>query len=99
MRRAGFIAMCVALVGVLPASGQEERGRGPEQGARDAVWKLSDLMSTRVTVERGRSLGKVVDLVINEGGCVDYLIVSYEDDLLPVPWGVVTYHPAERVVL
>jgi len=56
-------------------------------------------MGAKVTMERGESsFGKVTDIVLSEGGCVEYLIISYEDELVPVPWGVVKYDVGERTV-
>jgi len=99
MRRALTTSVCLALLGVLPAYGQEERDRVTEKEGRPEVRRVSQLMGARVTIERGEAFGKVTDIVLSEGGCVEYLIVSYEDELVPVPWGVVTYNTGERTLL
>jgi sporulation protein YlmC with PRC-barrel domain len=95
MRRALIAGLSLALLGALPAYGQE---RVIEKETRTQVRKVSTLMGARVTIERGDSFGKVTDIVLNEDGCVEYLIVGYEDQLVPVPWGAVTYNVDERTV-
>lgn len=95
MRRGLIAGLTVALLGALPAYGQE---RVIEKETRTQVRKVSTLMGARVTIERGDSFGKVTDIVLNEDGCVEYLIVSYEDELVPVPWGAVNYNVDERIV-
>jgi len=99
MRRTLTTGLCLALLGALPAYGQEQRETTTVRETRTEVRKVSTLMGAKVTLERGEStFGKVTDIVINESGCIDYLIVSYEDELVAVPWGVVTYNVGERVV-
>jgi sporulation protein YlmC with PRC-barrel domain len=99
MRRTLTTGLCLALLGALPAYGQEQRETTTVRETRTEVRKVSTLMGAKVTLERGESsFGKVTDIVINESGCVDYLIVSYEDELVAVPWGAVTYNVGERVV-
>jgi len=69
-----------------------------DEGVR--VRKATAIIGSSVTVERGEArLGKVVDLVLNEGGCVDFLIVDCGDGLVAVPWGVVTYTVERRTVV
>jgi hypothetical protein len=94
---------CVALLAALPAYGQvRERVREDVRvrpGASTVkVRKVTDIIGNRVTVRDADALGKVVDIVISEDGCIDYLIVRYEEDFIAVPWGVVTYDVGERII-
>jgi hypothetical protein len=36
------------------------------------------------------TVGKVTEVVINDQGCIEYLIVEYGDGFVPVPWAVTT---------
>jgi len=64
------------------------------------VRKVTAIIGAGVTVEKGDlKLGKVVDLVLSEGGCVDFLIVDSEEGLVAVPWGGVTYNAERRGVV
>src|SRR5687768_1700712 len=97
MRRLLSAATCLALAGVLPAYAQDDV-RVRERETTTEVRRVSVLIGSKVTVEREDSFGKVVDVVINEHGCIDYVIVSYDEDLVAVPWGVVNFEAREKVV-
>jgi PRC-barrel domain len=36
------------------------------------------------------TLGKVTEIVINDQGCIEYLIVEYGEGFVPIPWAVTT---------
>jgi hypothetical protein len=55
-------------------------------------------MEANVVLSDQSKIGKVVDVVLDDGGCVDYLVVSYEDRYVMVPWGVATVNFEERAV-
>ena len=88
------------LAGVLPALAQERiREEGRERALGGEMRRASAIMGARVVVQEGEPLGEVVDLVINEGGCIDFLIVRHEDGYIPVPWSVTTFNVQRRSVL
>jgi hypothetical protein len=39
-------------------------------------------------LQGGTAYGKVQDFVIGDGGCIQYAVVSYNNGLVPIPWGV-----------
>lgn len=100
MRRAFVASVCVLLAGVLPALAQErireERREGPDHGE---MRRASAIMGSRVVVQEGEPLGEVVDMVINERGCIDFLIVRQEDQYIPIPWSVTTFNVQRRSVV
>jgi hypothetical protein len=56
------------------------------------------IIGSSVTIQSGdATLGKVVDLVINENGCVEFLVVTCEDDYIAVPWMATTYTIEKRI--
>jgi hypothetical protein len=61
------------------------------------VRKITAIMGSEVRL-RAAALGKVTDIVINENGCVDFLIVRDEEEYVAVPWGVVRYEAGERTI-
>src|SRR5262249_24855713 len=97
MRRVLTTGLCLAMLGAMPAYGQQERVT--ERETRTEVRKVSTLMGAKITLERGESFGKITDIVISESGCIDYLIVSYEEEPVAVPWGAVTYNVSESAVI
>jgi hypothetical protein len=50
------------------------------------VRRVTALMGGEVRLRSG-ILGKVADIVIDEDGCIDYLIVRDGEELVAVPWG------------
>jgi PRC-barrel domain len=42
------------------------------------------------------TLGKVTEIVINDQGCIEYLIVEYGEGLVPIPWVVTTVNFERR---
>jgi len=89
MRKALTATLALLLLTAHQAAGQG-RGRVESTTPTVKVRRVSAIIGTQVTVQGG-AIGKVVDLVLNEDGCADYLIVRYGSDYLPVPWGVITY--------
>jgi hypothetical protein len=63
------------------------------------IIRSSLVMGAPVTLHGGASLGTVQEFVIGEGGCVDYMIVSYDNRLVPVPWSVATFQAEDRVIM
>ena len=99
MRRAFVAGGFLLLAGVLPALAQE-RIREERPATTDGeIRKASVLMGSKVVVRDGASLGEVVDLVINDSGCIDFLIVRYEEDYMVVPWSVTSFNVQRRSVV
>jgi len=87
-------SVCVLLLGSSMAVADDR----PSEGGR--VRKVTAIIGSSVTVQRGEMrLGKVTDLVINEGGCIDYLVVDSDDGFVVVPWGVVDYNVERRTIV
>src|SRR5262249_11907515 len=99
MRRAFVAGVGLLLAGALPALAQERIREERATTTSGEIRKVSVLMGSKVAVRDGAALGEVVDLVINEDGCVDFLIVRYEEDYMAVPWSVTTFNMQRRSVV
>jgi hypothetical protein len=95
-RAAAWLACCLAFVATGNAPGQEVRRERVERTGH--FLKLSAVMEARVILSDDARIGKIVDVVLNDSGCVEYVVVSEEDKYVLVPWGVVTVNFEERVV-
>jgi hypothetical protein len=62
------------------------------------VRRASTLIGSAVELQAGGSLGKIEDLIINDEGCIEFMIVVFEDKLIAVPFGVSRVDFARRVV-
>jgi len=102
---------CMVLGGPQPAFCQqrnEARGGGAGLGAKQGteaprsstdILRSSVMIGSTVNFQGGSSLGKVTDFVINDGGCVQYVVVSYQNRFVPVPWMATTYNSADRTLM
>jgi PRC-barrel domain len=77
---------------------QVERRRS-EVGRTTTVRRSSIVIGATVSGRGDFSIGKVEDLVINEDGCIDYLVVASEDKFVLVPWGSATVDFERRTVV
>jgi hypothetical protein len=62
------------------------------------VRRGSVVMNANVVVEGGASVGKITDFVISEGGCIEYVVVDYDNKYVLVPYQVVRVDGERRVV-
>ena len=85
-------ACCASLALAQPATGpnpfiHHDRQLPPDyHGGRDGVFARDGIV------------GKVVDVVFNDGGCIDYVLVQDAEGFIPVPWSVVTVNYDQKVV-
>jgi len=91
------LAGCVVLAGTSLAPAQEEvrtqretRVRETRTAPSTGVRRISTLMDARVALRGADDVGKVTDFILNDHGCVDYLVVSYQDHYVLVPWSAAT---------
>jgi PRC-barrel domain len=87
MRGAGL--SCWLLFAAMPAVHAQDRVQvEPREkvAARAGTRRITEVIGARVTIQNNLSVGKVEDLVINENGCIDYLVVLNEDKYVLVPW-------------
>lgn len=50
------------------------------------AYRVKDLLGTKVSLKGNLSIGTVDDVVITDGGAVEYLIVANDGKLVTVPW-------------
>lgn len=55
------------------------------------VHKGTVFMGANVVLQEGPAIGRVEDFVFTDGGCIDYVIVSYDSKYVAVPWTVATW--------
>jgi hypothetical protein len=94
----GGIALCFLLAGTGLAQAQEISRQRTEGSSTTEVRRISTVIGTQVSVESGTEVGKIVDFVINEDGCIDYLVMSSEDRFIVIPWTVATVDFSRHVV-
>ena len=110
----GSLAVCVSSLAISQErkpevqpnkpSIQQERGTLIETSKRvesrsPGFRRSSLIIGSNVNLRGGSRYGKVHEFVISEQGCVDYVIVAYENRFVAVPWSATTYDPGQRVVM
>ncbi len=88
-----------------PAVGavRDDRPVGPGFHRREAhpasILQSTLIIGAPVTLVGGTRFGTISDLVIDDGGCIEYAVVSYNNRLVPIPWGVTTFNVGRRDLL
>lgn len=66
-------------------------------GQRDVV-KLSRLLKSKVLIQQDRPAGTVVDVILSDGGCVEYVVAMHEDQYYVVPYSATQFRHADQVI-
>lgn len=79
--------------------GEEEVVReGREAAPQGASYRAKEVLGAKVQIEGERSVGTVDDIVLDDNGNVDYLIVLTADkELVSVPWDAASFQPKQRI--
>jgi hypothetical protein len=86
---------CVLVLGGLnPVAGQTTKGSSSSQEVR----RLSLVIGGGVRIANGVAVGKIEDVVLNDRGCIDYVVVAYQDKYVAIPWTVATVDYGQRIV-
>lgn len=87
----------VCLASVSPAQEQTVRRVGDGREDRQ-IQKLSILMKSKILIQEDQPAGEIVDVVLSNGGCVEYLVASYEQKYYVIPYTVATVRYPDQVV-
>ncbi len=81
------------------ATGVETKQQTGTPHSSTGILRSSVMIGSTVNFQGGSALGKVTDFVINDGGCVEYVVVGYQSRFVPVPWMATTYNSADRTLM
>jgi len=95
---AAGLGLALLAAGATALAQREVREKDTAKATTGKVRKVTAIIGSEVRLREG-GLGKVTDIVVNENGCIDYLIVGEREDYVAVPWGVVRYDPGERSIM
>ncbi len=60
--------------------------------------RVSQILGSSVQLQGGAAYGKVEDIVLNDAGSVEYVVVSNEGRLAMLPWNAGNFDHTKRVV-
>jgi sporulation protein YlmC with PRC-barrel domain len=73
---------------------------GAKPAAEGQQYRAKQILGARVNLEGNNSVGTVDDIVLDENGNVDYLIVANQDDkLVTVPWDAARFNVEKRIAV
>jgi hypothetical protein len=81
--------------------GKPVESKQPTGAPRSSTGMLrsSAMIGSTANFQGGTALGKVTDVVFNDGGCVEYVVVGYQSRFVPVPWMAMTYDSGNRTFM
>ena len=92
-------AFVSAMAGASLAQAEEKEGAKPAPGPGQH-YRAKQILGSKVTIEGGTEVGTVEDIVLDDGGNVDYLVVANSDDkLVTVPWDAAKFNVGKRVAV
>jgi hypothetical protein len=99
-RRAFQFGSLFTLVGALAAANliAEEGARSSREEGQH--FRAKQILGSKLTLEGDSSAGTVDDIVVDEHGNVDYLIVlNSENRFVTVPWDAARFNPEKRMAV
>jgi hypothetical protein len=96
---AGQPAQAGARQGNDPSGRSDANGRMNGQNPAAQILRGSQIIGATVNLRGGSRFGAISDFVLGEGGCVDYVVASYQGQYVPIPWGAAMYQPGSRILL
>lgn len=95
-----LLASALAVVCLASVSfAQEQTVRRVGDGREDRqIQKLSILMKSKILIQEDQPAGEIIDVVLSNGGCVEYLVASYEQKYYVIPYTVATVRYPDQVV-
>ena len=90
----GGLVCALMLGGLSLAHAQQKK----ESRSKGEVRRISTVIGGSVQFAAGGNVGKIEDIVINDTGCIEYIVVAYHDRFVPIPWTVSTVAFDKRIV-
>ena len=91
------LACCLVLWSTTEASSQT-RVREETRTTSTQVRRVSGVIGASVQLTAGETFGKVEDIIINDQGCIDFVVVVFEEKFFAVPFTLARVDFERRVV-
>jgi len=67
------------------------------QSSTTQVIKVTSVIGDKVVLQN-ETVGKVTDVVLSDGGCIEYVVVSYGEQFVAIPWQAVRVDTTQSVL-
>jgi len=78
--------------------GQDDDAARPEVEVQPQGRRLSQIMKYKILIQEDEPAGQVVDFVLSEGGCIDYIVAQREDQYYVIPYSAAAVRYDDSVV-
>jgi hypothetical protein len=94
-----FLAIgCLVVVAQQPVPAQPPvKGVPPGSPAANVTYRAKQVLGTKVAIQGNVSIGTVDDIVFDDAGNLEYLIVANEGKLVTVPWEAAKFNFAQKI--
>jgi hypothetical protein len=82
------LACCTLLLGASRACSQAPLRDDTRKTTTPQVRKVSSVIGASVQLQAGGTFGKIEDIIINDQGCIDFVIVVFEEKLFAIPFSI-----------
>lgn len=86
--------VCALMLGGLSLAHAQQK----KVSSKGEVRRISTVIGGSVQYAAGGTVGKIEDIVINDEGCIEYIVVNYNDRFVPIPWALGTVAFDKRIV-
>ncbi len=84
----------------VPVQGTQVQGQGQVQYQQDSrqpqTHKVKAVLGSRVSIQGGLAIGTVDDIIFDDDGYIDYLVVLNEGKYVVVPWQAAKFNFEQR---
>lgn len=70
-----------------------------QDGATSQIHTVTTIIGSSVQLQGGDAYGKIYDIVLNDSGCLEYVVVDYQDQYYVVPWTVARVNYQQRTIV
>ena len=67
-------------------------------GPTAEIRRVRQILGSSVRLQDGSGYGRVEDIVLSEDGCIEYAVISRENQYALLPWGIANVDYSQRVV-
>ena len=85
LRTGGSVAFLLAIAPVVPAQ-QAVPAAGQPAAATTSTFRAKQVLGSKIMINNNTAVGTVDDMVFDQAGNLEYLIVANEGKLVTVPW-------------
>jgi sporulation protein YlmC with PRC-barrel domain len=94
------VAVWAVLLGTWTVTyGQPPQVRTEQRVVPQKAYRVKSILGATVQVQGSANVGTVADIVIDDEGVIDYLVVSQGDKLVTVPWEAVKFNFEKRLAV